>query len=49
MVFGVSKAAMDIVGLRGGHMRLPMLDLKQEDKKELEKILFEKLELKKIK
>jgi len=49
LVFGISKAAMDIVGLRGGHMRLPMLDLKQEDKKELEKILFEKLELKKIK
>ncbi|MEM2950263.1 MAG: dihydrodipicolinate synthase family protein [Nitrososphaeria archaeon] len=49
MMFGVMKAAMNILGLRGGYMRLPMLDIKEEDKRELEKILLEKLELKKIK
>ncbi|MEM3503650.1 MAG: dihydrodipicolinate synthase family protein [Nitrososphaeria archaeon] len=49
MIFGVMKAAMNILGLRGGYMRLPMLDIKEEDKRELEKILLEKLELKKIK
>jgi len=35
---------MDLVGLKGGCMRLPIVDLKEEDKKELEKILFEKLD-----
>jgi len=49
MMFGVMKAAMDILGLKGGHMRLPLLDISEEDKKELEKILLEKLELKKVK
>ncbi|MFI5449755.1 MAG: dihydrodipicolinate synthase family protein [Candidatus Bathyarchaeia archaeon] len=48
MVFGVDKAAMDIVGLTGGHMRLPLLDIGKEDKKELESILFDKLQLKKV-
>lgn len=49
MTFGVMKAAMNILGLKGGYMRLPMLDIKEEDRNELEKILLEKLELKKIK
>jgi len=49
MMFGVMKAAMDILGLKGGHMRLPLLDISEEDRKELEKILLEKLELKKVK
>lgn len=48
MVFGVDKAAMDLVGLVGGHMRLPLLDIGKEDKKELESILFDKLQLKKV-
>jgi len=49
MVYGVLKATMDMLGLRGGHMRLPLLDLKEEDKKELERIVFEELGLSKIK
>ncbi|MEM2588070.1 MAG: dihydrodipicolinate synthase family protein [Candidatus Bathyarchaeia archaeon] len=49
MVYAVMKATMDMLGLRGGHMRLPLLDLKEEDKRELEKIVFEKLGLKKMK
>jgi len=36
---------MDMLGLKGGHMRLPLLDLKDEDKKDLERIVFEKLGL----
>ncbi|MCP8322278.1 MAG: dihydrodipicolinate synthase family protein [archaeon] len=42
MIYGVIKAAMDILGLHGGHMRLPLLDISDEDKKKLEKIIFEK-------
>lgn len=34
-----------MLGLKGGHMRLPLLDLKDEDKKDLERIVFEKLGL----
>jgi 4-hydroxy-tetrahydrodipicolinate synthase len=49
MIYTVMKSTMDMLGLKGGHMRLPLLDLKDEDKKELEKIVFEKLELTKIK
>ncbi|MEM2888963.1 MAG: dihydrodipicolinate synthase family protein [Candidatus Bathyarchaeia archaeon] len=49
MILGVIKATMDMLGLKGGHVRLPLLDLKEEDKKELEKIIFEKLKLTKIK
>ncbi len=49
MMYGVFKAAMDMLGLAGGHMRLPMLDIKDEDKKELKDIIFEKLNLKKVK
>jgi len=30
----VLKATMDMLGLKGGLMRLPLLDLKEEDKKE---------------
>jgi len=40
---------MDMLGLAGGYMRLPMLNIKDEDKKELEKILFEKWNLTKVK
>ncbi|MEM0505185.1 MAG: dihydrodipicolinate synthase family protein [Sulfolobales archaeon] len=45
----VRKAAMDLIGLRGGRMRLPLVDLKDEDKAELEKVLFEKLGLQRVK
>jgi 4-hydroxy-tetrahydrodipicolinate synthase len=44
----VRKAAMDILGLRGGSMRLPLINLKDEDKEELKKILLEGLGLKSI-
>lgn len=49
MIYAVMKATMDMLGLKGGHMRLPLLDLKEEDKKELEKIVFENLRLEKVK
>ena len=49
MIFAVMKATMDILGLRGGSMRLPLLNLKEEDKRELEKIVFDVLRLEKIK
>jgi dihydrodipicolinate synthase/N-acetylneuraminate lyase len=49
MVYPVMKSTMDMLGLKGGHMRLPLLDPKEEDKKELEKLVFEKLKLEKIK
>jgi 4-hydroxy-tetrahydrodipicolinate synthase len=49
MVFAVMKATMDMLGLRGGSMRLPLLNLKEEDKRELEKIVFDVLRLEKIK
>ena len=45
MTYGVFKATMDMLGLAGGHMRLPLLDLKDEDKKELRDIIFEKWSL----
>lgn len=45
MVYAVIKAAMDIIGLRGGRVRLPLLDLKDEDKKRLKKILLEDIGL----
>jgi dihydrodipicolinate synthase/N-acetylneuraminate lyase len=38
---GVGKAAMDIAGLNGGHLRIPMEDLTVDEKKELKKILKE--------
>jgi len=49
MIYGVEKATMDMLGLHGGHVRLPLLDLKDEDKAELENIVFEELQLKKVK
>lgn len=45
----VRKAAMDLIGLKGGRMRLPLVDLKDEDRAELEKVLFEKLGLQRVK
>jgi len=35
----VVKAAMDIIGLRGGEVRLPLVGLNQDEKAELGKIL----------
>jgi len=49
MIYGVMKSTIDMLGLKGGRMRLPLLDLKEEDEKELEKIVFEKLDLSKVK
>ncbi|MEM3693643.1 MAG: dihydrodipicolinate synthase family protein [Candidatus Bathyarchaeia archaeon] len=49
MIYGVIKAAMDILGLYGGTMRLPLLDISEEDKKELKKILINEMNLKEIK
>jgi 4-hydroxy-tetrahydrodipicolinate synthase len=48
MVFGVMKASMDLLGLHGEHTRLPLLDIGEEDKKELQGILFQKLGLTKV-
>jgi len=48
MVYAVIKAAMDIIGLKGGRVRLPLIDLRIEDKKRLERILLEDLCLEKI-
>jgi len=39
MYIGVEKAAMDIVGLRGGEVRLPLVGLNEEEKDELSSIL----------
>jgi len=41
MFMSIFKAAMDIVGLHGGHTRLPLLHISDEDKNALEKILKE--------
>jgi 4-hydroxy-tetrahydrodipicolinate synthase len=41
MAFSVLKAAMDIVGLRGGEVRLPLVGLTDKEKAELRKILVE--------
>ena len=49
MFYSVMKATADILGLRGGTMRLPLVNLKDEDKKKLEDIVFNKLGLKEIK
>lgn len=48
MIYGVIKAAMDIIGLKGGSVRLPLINISNEDKKELERILFEIFGLEKI-
>jgi len=39
MYVGVEKASMDIVGLRGGEVRLPLVSLNKEEKDELSSIL----------
>jgi len=39
MAIGVCKAAMDIIGLRGGEPRLPLVGLNNEEKAELSSIL----------
>ena len=39
MFISVVKAAMDILGLRGGEVRLPLVDLNEEEKAELGSIL----------
>ena len=39
MVLAVMKAAMDIVGLRGGEVRLPLVGLNEEEKAELRDVL----------
>jgi len=48
MVYAVIKAAMNILGYKGGHVRLPLIDIRDEDVKRLEKILIEHMELKPI-
>lgn len=48
MYIGVIKAAMDILGLKGGRIRCPLTDLQDEDVKRLEKILLEDVQLSKI-
>lgn len=45
----VRKAAMNLLGLKGGSMRLPLVNLKDEDIAELKNVLFNKLGLKMIK
>ena len=39
MYVGVEKASMDIVGLRGGEVKLPLVGLNEEEKTELRSIL----------
>jgi len=41
MYMSVGKAAMDIVGLHGGPLRLPMEDLTDQEKQELKAALKE--------
>jgi len=41
MYMSVGKAAMELVGLNGGPLRLPMEDLTNEEKKELKEVLKE--------
>ena len=48
MIYAVIKAAMEILGLKGGSVRLPLINLRDEDRKELERILFEVFGLEKI-
>ncbi len=49
MVYSVIKNSMNILGLRGGRMRLPLTDISKDDIEELKAILFNKLGLTKIK
>ena len=39
MQFAGMKAAMDMLGLRGGEVRLPLVGITDEEKSELESIL----------
>ncbi len=39
MYVGMEKAAMDTVGLRGREVRLPLVDLSEEERAELRSIL----------
>ncbi|MBA7545524.1 hypothetical protein ES705_37893 [subsurface metagenome] len=39
MIYAAMKASMDIVGLRGGEVRLPLVGLNEEEKAELRDIL----------
>ena len=41
MYMGIGKAALDLVGLSGGPLRLPMEDLTDEEKQELKEVLGE--------
>ena len=41
MQFAAMKAAMDMVGLRGGEVRLPLVGITKEEKSELKNILRE--------
>ena len=41
MYMGMGKAAMDLVGLSGGPLRLPMEDLTDKEKQELKEVLAE--------
>jgi dihydrodipicolinate synthase/N-acetylneuraminate lyase len=41
MYMSVGKACMDLVGLSGGPLKLPMENLKDEEKNELKKVLKE--------
>jgi len=48
MVYTVIKVTMDLIGLKGGSVRLPLINLDDDDKRRLEDIIFAKLGLKKI-
>jgi len=39
MSIGVAKATMDILGLRGGEVRLPLVGINEEEKAELRDVL----------
>lgn len=39
MIYSVIKSCMDILGLHGGSVRLPLINLKDEDKEELKNIV----------
>jgi len=39
MYVSVVKAAMDVVGLRGGEIRLPLVGLNEEEKAEFRDVL----------
>jgi 4-hydroxy-tetrahydrodipicolinate synthase len=49
MEYSVIKNTMNLLGLRGGRMRLPLTDISKEDIEELKDIVFNKLKLSPIK